>query len=108
MLTEEFYELNKNKWELVEVETFKKCEPRKKKLYQIFFKYFETSISTKYHGYSFKELFKQFANNEDYSENGLLLKKWLKIQNIENDEIFKNELIEALKDYKKVNLRISY
>lgn len=108
MLTEKFYKLNENKWELVEVETFEKCEPRKKKLYQIYFKYFETSISTKIHGYSFKELFKQFANNEDYSEKGLLLKKWFEIQNVENDEIFKDELIEALKNYKIVHLRISY
>lgn len=108
MLTEEFYKLNENKWELVEVETFEKCEPRKKRLYQVFFKYFETSISTKYHGNSFKELFKQIANNEDYSENGSILKKWFEIQNNENDEIFKNELIEVLKNYKIVHLRISY
>lgn len=106
MLTVKYYELNNGKWKFKEKNEYVKYENLKEKQYEISFKYFDESESSFYKATTFKELFKSFANNEDWTENGAIYSRWLKLQNLNDERIFLYELTKCLKYYKISTLSI--
>lgn len=106
MLTVKNYELYNNKWNLKEINNYKKVEILKEKEYSVSFKYFHESRNTTYNANTFKELFRIFANNEDFTEKGEIYLRWLKLENLNNERIFLYELTKCLKDYKIATLSI--
>lgn len=106
MLTVKFYELENGQWNFKEKNEYKKYKNLKEKQYEIFFKYFDESEGSFYKATTFKELFKVFANYEDWTENGEIYSRWLKLQNLNNERIFLYELTKCLKYYKIATLSI--